>query len=147
MNKAQKKAWLRLVISLATLVIASIVTIYVWSNGIDVYDFSTPKRIRHYILLGVLSAIPLILIAATDCGWKKVYDERDKLIDLKAVICGAIGAFVFLSGAGTFLVVATKMGSIKAVSIMLLIYLACFVGNLVTSTATLIQYGRSERNE
>jgi len=58
MNKAQKRTWLRLLISLATLLIASIFIIYFRSRGIDIYDFSTPAHIRRYILLGIFSAIP-----------------------------------------------------------------------------------------
>ena len=147
MNRAQKRAWLRLLISLATLLIASIFIIYFRSRGIDISDFSTPTRIVRYILLGILSAIPLILIVAIEWGWKKVYDERDKQIDNQAVICGAVGAFIFLGGAGCFLCVVSKRGLIKAASIILLIYLACFVWNLVLSIVALIQYGREPKGE
>jgi hypothetical protein len=147
MNKAQKRTWFRLLISVLTLLIAAILIIYFRSSGIDIYDFSTPARIRRYILLGILSAIPLILIAVVDWGWKKVYDERDKQIDRQAVIWGAIGAFIFLAGAGWFLTVYTKMGSIKAVLIIPLVYLAYFVWNLVLSIVALIQYGWREKGE
>lgn len=146
MNKAQKRAWLRLLISLATLLIASILIIYFRSRGIDIYDFSTPARIRRYILLGVLSAVPMILIAVIEWGWKKVYDERDKQIDRQAVIGGAVGAFIFLGVAGCYLTVATKMGSIKAALIMVLVYLACLVWNLVLSIVALIQYNWGGRS-
>jgi len=108
MNKAQKKTWLRLLISLATLLIASIFIIYFRRSGIDISDFSTPARIRRYVLLGVLSAIPLILIVVMEWGWKKVYDERDMQIDDQAVIGGAAGTFIFLGAAGWFLTVAPK---------------------------------------
>ena len=147
MNKAQKRTWLRLLISVVTLLIASIFIIYFRSRGIDIYDFSTPPRIRRYILLGVLSAIPLILIAVIDWGWKKVYDERDKQIDNQAAVCGGVGALTFLALAGLYLTVATKMGSIKAVLIMFLVYLAIFVSIVVFSIVALILYGRRERNE
>jgi hypothetical protein len=63
-------------------------------------------------------------------------------IDRQAVILGAVGAFIFLGGAGWYLSVVTKMGSIKAVLIMLLVYLAYFVWNLVLSIVALVQYGR-----
>ncbi|MHC4633196.1 MAG: hypothetical protein ACYS9C_18275, partial [Planctomycetota bacterium] len=144
---AQKRTWLRLLISLATLLIASIFIMYFRSRGIDIYDFSTPARIRRYILLGVLSAIPLILIAVIDWGWKKVYDERDKQIDNQAAVCGGVGALTFLALAGLYLTVGTKMGSIKAVLIMFLVYLAFFVSIVVLSIVALILYGRRERNE
>jgi hypothetical protein len=147
MNKAQKRTWLRLLISVTTLLVAAILIIYFRSRGIDIYDFSTPARIRRYILLGVLSASPLILIGVSEWGWKKVYDERDMQIDNKAVIGGAVAAVVFLGLAGLYLTVATKMGSIKAVSVVFLVYLACLVWNLVLSIVALILYGRRDRNE
>jgi hypothetical protein len=147
MNKAQTRTWLRLLISVAALLVASILIMYFRSRGIDIYDFSTPARIKRYILLGVLSAIPLILIAVIEWGWKEIYDERDKQIDNKAVIGGAVAAIAFLSLAGVYLTGATKMGSIKAVSVVFLVYLACLVWNLVLSIVALILYGRRERNE
>ena len=147
MNKAQRTTWLRLLISVATLLIASIVIIYVRGSGIDVLDFSTPAHIRRYVLLGILFAIPLILIVVIERGWKKIYDERDMQIDRKAIILGVVGAFVFLTLAGVFLAVAAKMGSIKPGVIILLVYLTCFVWNLVLSIVALIQYGRRYKGE
>lgn len=147
MNKAQKRTWLRLLISLATLLIASIFIAYFRSRGIDIYDFSTPASTRRYVLLGVLSAIPLILIAVIDWGWKKVYDERDLQIERRAAICGGIGALTFVALAGWYLTVATKMGFIRAVIIVLLVYLAFFVGTVALSIAALIQYGHQTRGE
>ncbi len=147
MNKAQTRTWLRLLTSVAALLVASIFIIYFRSRGIDIYDFSTPARIRRYVLLGVLSAIPLILIVVIEWDWKKVYDERDMQIDHQAVICGAVGAFVFLGLAGWYLTVATKMGSIKAVLILVLVYLAFFVSIVVLSIVALILYGRIGKGE
>ena len=147
MNKAQRTTWLRLLISLVALLVASILIMYFRSRGIDIYDWSTPARIRRYILLGVLSAIPLILIAVIEWDWKKVYDERDKQIDNDAVIGGAVAAIAFLSLAGVYLTGATKMGSIKAVSVVFLVYLACLVWNLVLSIVALILYGRACKGE
>ncbi len=147
MNKAQKKTWLRLLTSLVALLVASILVIYFRSRGIDIYDWSTPARIRRYIFLGVLSAIPLILIVVIDWGWKKVYDERDKQIDNEAVIGGAIAAFAFLSLAGVYLTKITKMGSIKAATVLFLVYLACLVWNLALSIVAVILYGRARKGE
>jgi hypothetical protein len=141
MNKAQKRTWLRLLVSLVTLLVASILIIYFRSRGIDIYDVSTPARIKRYVLLGILSAIPIILIAVIDWGWKKVYDERDLQIERQAGICGGVGALTFLALAGWYLTVATKMGFIRAVLILLLVYLAFFVGIVVLSVVALIQYG------
>ncbi|MHC4494620.1 MAG: hypothetical protein ACYSYM_02225 [Planctomycetota bacterium] len=147
MNRAQKRTWLRLLTSLATLLIASIFIMYFRSRGIDIYDFSTPARIRRYILLGVLSAIPCILIAVIDWGWKKVYDERDLQIERQAAVCGWLGALTFVALAGWYLTVATKMGFIRAVLILLLVYLAFFVSIVVLSIVALILYGRACKGE
>ncbi|MHC4627015.1 MAG: hypothetical protein ACYTDV_08550 [Planctomycetota bacterium] len=95
MNKAQKRTWIRLLICAVTLLVAVTLIVYFRRAGIDIYDFSTPERIRRYMLLGFLSAVPLILIVVIDWGWKKVYDERDLQIERRAAILGAIGAFTF----------------------------------------------------
>ena len=147
MNRAQKRTWLRLLVSVATLLIASVFIIYFRSRGIDIYDYSTPARIRRYVLLGLLSAVPIILIAVIDWGWKKVYDERDLQIEREASVCGWVGALTFLALAGWYLTVATKNGSIKAVLILLLVYLAFFVSIVVLSIVALILYGRRERGD
>ena len=147
MNKAQRTTWLRLLISVAALLVVSILIKYFRSRGIDIYDWSTPTRIIRYVLLGVLSAIPLILIAVIEWGWKKTYDERDKQIDNDAVIGCAVAAIAFLSLAGVYLTGATKMGTIKAVSVLFLAYLACLVWNLVLSVVALILYGRRARGD
>ncbi|MHC4571822.1 MAG: hypothetical protein ACYS0C_07085 [Planctomycetota bacterium] len=101
------------------------------------------KRIR---ILGLFSAIPLILIVIIAWRWRKDYDERDMLIDRKANAIGIVGAFGFLAGAGWFLSVMTKMGSVRAPLICTLVYLACFVWILVSSMAALVQYGRGGKN-
>ncbi|MHC4437257.1 MAG: hypothetical protein ACYS3S_07855 [Planctomycetota bacterium] len=144
MNKAQKRTWLRFAVSFTTMLIATIVISYVRRNAIDIYDMTQPTR---YIILGLLSAIPLLLIVIIDWRWKEVYDERDKEIDNKAVICGAVAVFIFLAGAGWLLIVMTKMGSIKASLIILLVYLACFVWILVSSVFALVQYGREIKGD
>jgi len=138
MNKAQKRTFICLAISFATLVISAAIIAYIWRNEINIYDLSKPTRLR---ILSLFMTIPLILIVITNWRWKKVYDERDKQIDRKAIVCGSIGAFIFLGGAGWLLSVMTKMGSIKAPLVILLVYLACFVWILVSSVAALIQYG------
>lgn len=138
MNKAQKRTFICLAISFATLVISAAIIAYIWRNEINIYDLSKPTRLR---ILSLFMTIPLILIVITNWRWKKVYDERDKQIDRKAIVCGSIGAFIFLGGAGWLLSVMTKMGSIKAPLVILLVYLACFVWIPISSVAALIQYG------
>ena len=144
MNKAQMRTWLNFSISLATLLIAAVVIAYIWRNEIDIYDMSKLTRLR---ILSLISTIPLILIVITQWRWKKVYDERDRQIDRKATYIGAVGAFVFLAGAGWLLCVISRMGSIKAPLIMLLLYLAAFVWFFVSSTVALIQYGWNSKGE
>lgn len=144
MNKAQKRTWLCFAISFATILISAVVITYVRWNEINIFDLSKPTRIR---ILGLFCTIPLIMIVIINWRWKKVYDERDKQIDRKAIVCGSIGAFIFLGGAGWLLSVMTKMGSIKAPLVILLVYLAYFVWVLVSSTAALIQYGWKIKGE
>jgi len=144
MNKAQKRTFICLAISFATLVISAAIIAYIWRNEINIYDLSKPTRLR---ILSLFMTIPLILIVITNWRWKKVYDERDKQIDRKAIVCGSTGAFIFLGGAGWLLSVMTKMGSIKAPLVILLVYLACFVWILVSSVAALIQYGWESKGE
>lgn len=144
MNKAQKRTWLRFAVSFATILIAAVIIAYIQRNAIDIYDMSQPTR---YIILGLLSAIPPVLIAVIDWRWKKIYDERDRHIDNKAAIYGAVGAFIFLAGAGWLLIVTTKMGSIKAPLVILLVYLAWLVWILVSSVSALIQYGWKIKGE
>jgi hypothetical protein len=145
MNKAQKRTWICLVISFITLIISAIVITYFWRNEINIYDFSnlTPAKVLRYRALAILSAIPLVLIVIIEARFrKKDFDERDKIIYRKSILPGLIGIFVFLGGASLFLVVITKAGSIKAPLLYTLVYLACFVWILVSSSAALIQYGR-----
>jgi len=144
MNKAQQRTWLNFMISLATLVISSVVIAYIWRNEINIYDTSNPTRIR---ILGLFCTIPLIMIVIINWRWKRDYDERDMLIDHKANAIGIVGALVFLGGSGWFLSVMTKMGSVRAPLICTLVYLACSVWILVSSTAALVQYGRSDKGE
>ena len=139
MNKAQKRTWFSFAISLVTILISAVVITYIRRNEINIFDLSKPTRIR---ILGLFCTIPLIMIVIISARFsKKIYDERDKLIDRKANAIGMVGAFIFLGGAGWFLSVITKMGSIKAPLVILLVYLACFVWILVSSAAALIQYG------
>jgi hypothetical protein len=144
MNKAQKRTWLNFAISLATLVISAAVIAYIWRNEINIFDLSKPTRIR---ILGLFFTIPLILIVIVAWGWRKDYDERDMLIDYKANTIGIVGAFGFLGGAGWYLSVVTKMGSVRAPLICTLVYLACFVWILVSSVAALVQYGGTCKGE
>ncbi|MBL7189023.1 MAG: hypothetical protein ISS70_22075 [Phycisphaerae bacterium] len=142
MNKAQKRTWFRLLISLATLLIASILIIYFRSRGIDVYDFSTPARIRRYVLLGVLSTIPLFLIAVIEWGWKKIYDERDKSIHKTAALTGLVAAFaVFFSATLIAFLSVGPGGSVEIGSVLGIFQLTAMSFFLAESAAILLRYG------
>jgi tryptophan-rich sensory protein len=146
MNKAQKRAWLVLTISIVTLLAAAAVIIFVHINHIDVIGLPKPTPIGR--ILGLVMTVPLILIVIT--AWRfpqKDFDERDKLIDHKTAIFGYMGGLIFLVGAGWFIIIANQLGTIKSLLIIYLIYLAYFVSVSASSIAALIQYGRGGGNE
>jgi len=144
MNKAQKRIWLKLVVSMAGLLVMTFTLAVIKIYNLDMADATDHTALR---VLGLLCTIPLILIVILDWSWKKIYDERDKKIDREATIYGAVGAFFFLAGAGWLLTITTKMGSIKASLVISLVYLACFVWILVSSVFALIKYGREIKGE
>lgn len=138
MNRAKKRIWLKLVVAVAGLLVMIGVLALIKIYNLDMTNASDHTTFR---VLGLICTIPLILIVILDWGWKNIYDERDKQIKRKADIFGTIGAFIFLAGAGWLLTVMTKMGSIKTLLVIILVYLACFVWILVSSVSALIQYG------
>ncbi len=144
MNKAQKRIWLKLVVSMSGLLVMAFTLAVIEIYSLDMTDATDHTALR---VLGLLCSIPLILIVILDWSWKKIYDERDRQIDREATICGTIGAFIFLAGAGWLLTITTKMGSIKASMVISLVYLACFVWILVSSVFALIKYGREIKGE
>lgn len=144
MNRAQKRTWLSLVISLAGISLGAAVIATTRAMHLDMANADHRTTIR---LLSLALMIPLILIVIIQWGWKKVYDERDIQIDNKAIIIGSIGTFVFLGAAAWFLCIITKMGSIKVAQITLLVYLAVFVWIFISSITALIQYGWRSKGE
>ena len=138
MNKAQKRTWCKLAVSILGLMVMSGALTIMKIYNLEMRDPQKHNAIR---MLGLLNTIPLIMILILDWRWKKIYDERDIEIERRALYYGIVGAFIFLGAAGWFLTVVTKLGSIKAHLIMCLVYLACFVWILVSSSAALIQYG------
>jgi hypothetical protein len=144
MNKAQKRTWCKLAVSILGLMVMSGALTIMKIYNLEMRDPQDHNAIR---MLGLLNTIPLILIVILDWRWKKIYDERDMLISHKANAIGIVGTFIFLAGAGWFLSVTTRMGSIRASLILTLVYLACFVWILVSSVAALIQYGRGGKGE
>lgn len=144
MNRAQKQNWLRILISVLVLVFMSGIIAIMKIKNLDYSNKADHTAIR---ILGLICTIPLILMVIIDWGWKKVFDERDKLIAQKANYIGIIGTFIFLAVASEFLIVITKIGSIKTPLITSLVYLACFVWILVSSIAALMQYSSGCKGE
>ena len=143
MNKAQKRTWLFFAISLSTLLIASVVILFIWVNEIDVTDINKTA----FRIVSLLLMIPLILMVIISARFPgKYYDERDKLIERRAQIIGAMGVFIFLVGAIYFLFLISRVDSIRTLSIVWLVYLAAFVWFFVSSVAALIQYGRGGKD-
>ena len=142
MNKAQKRTWCKLAVSILGLLFMSSAVAVMKIYNLEMRDPKDHTAIR---ILGMFNTIPWILIALLDWKWKKIFDERDKMIDRKASIIGTSGAFIFLAVAGLFLTVKTRLGSVKADLILCLVVLALFVGLLVSSATALIQYGRANK--
>jgi len=138
MNKAQKRTWCKLAVSILGLMVMSGALSIMKIYNLEMRDPQDHNAIR---MLGLLNTIPLILIVVLDWRWKKIYDERDIEIERRALYYGIVGAFIFLGAAGWYLTVVTRLGSVKAHLIVSLVYLACFVWILVSSSAALIQYG------
>jgi hypothetical protein len=144
MNKAQKRTWCKLAVSILGLMVMSGVLTIMKIYNLEMRDPQDHNAIR---MLGLLNTTPLIMILILDWRWKKIFDERDIEIERRALYYGIVGVFMFLGAAGWFLTVVTKLGSIKAHLIMSLVYLACFVWILVSSSAALIQYGWTIKGE
>lgn len=144
MNRAQKRIWGKLIVSIAGLLVMSGVLTIMKICNLEMREPQDHNAIR---MLGLLSTIPLILIVILEWRWKKIYDERDIEIDRTALHYGIVGAFIFLGGAGWYLTVITRLGSVKADLIVSLVYLAVFVCILVASVAALIQYGWRNKGE
>ncbi|UCE49315.1 MAG: hypothetical protein JSW47_04065 [Phycisphaerales bacterium] len=138
MNKAQKRTWFLFALSLATLLVAAFLTGFTRINQIDIYQSQT-----HRILM-LFMTIPVILIVILSLRFRREdYDERDLQIWRKALISGGIGALGFLVSMGSYYVfLAGRTGSIRAVLIIHLVYLTCFISILLSSVAALLQYGR-----
>ena len=144
MNKAQKRIWGKLIVSIAGLLVMSGALTIMKICNLEMRDAQDHDAIR---ILGLLNTVPLILIVILEWRWKKIYDERDIEIDRRALHYGIVGAFIFLGGAGWYLTVITRLGSVKADLIISLVYLAVFVCILVASVAALIQYGWRNKGE
>ena len=135
MSCAEKRTWWTFGISLATVLIGVGASVFVWANQIDVI---------HDVLcrgLGVPSTIPLIAIALLSRRFPdKEYDERDRHIERKALICAWMGGIGFLCGLCLLLHVSDPLGSIGTVTLPWLAYLTLFVSWLLGSGAALLQY-------
>jgi hypothetical protein len=57
MNRGQTKTWLRLLVSVVTLLVAAMLIMYFRRTGVDIYDVGTPERIRRHVLLATVALI------------------------------------------------------------------------------------------
>jgi len=131
MNRAQKRTWFSLVISLAGICLGVIAILGKVNND------QRPT----FSLLGLALTIPLISMVILSCRIPgKEYDERDRKIERKALILGIFGVFAFLGGVCVLLCFNNPMGFIEVRRILLLVYLAAFIWFLTSSVAALIQY-------
>ena len=143
MNKAQKRTWLSLVISLAGISFGATTVTLIRIMQLDIANPNDHTMLR---LLGLPLTIPLILMVIL--AWRlpvKGYDERDREIERKSMGYGVIGAFVFLGAAALVLGALSPLGSMKTFFLSSLVYFAFFVSQIVSSVAALLQYGWREK--
>jgi hypothetical protein len=144
MNKAQKRSWLCLVISLAGISLGATAVTLIKIMQLDIANTNHHTTLR---LLSLPLTIPLILMVIL--SWRlpiKGYDERDREIERKSMGYGIIGAFVFLGAAVLVLGIMSPLGSMKIFFLSALIYFAFLVSQIVSSIATLFQYGLREKS-
>jgi hypothetical protein len=145
MNRAQKRTWLSLVISLTGISIGATAVTLIKIMQLDIANTNHHTILR---LLGLPATIPLILMVIL--SWRlpiKGYDERDREIERKSMSYGVIGAFVFLGAAVLVLGIMSPLGSMKIFFLSSLVYFAYFVSQIVSSVAALLQYGREPKGE
>ena len=139
MNKAQKRTWLSLVISLAGISLGATTVTLIKIMKLDIANPNDHTMLR---LLGLPLTIPLILMVIL--AWRlpiKRYDERDREIERKSMGYGIIGAFGFLGAAILVSGIMSPLGSMKIFFLSSLVYFAFFVSQIVSSVAALLQYG------
>jgi hypothetical protein len=143
MNKAQKRTWLSLVISLAGISLGAAAVTLIKIMQLDIANTNHHMTLR---LLSLPTAVPLISMVIL--SWRlpiKGYDERDREIERKSMCYGIIGAFVFLGAAVLVLGIMSPLGSMKIFFLSSLVYFAFFVSQIVSSVAALLQYGWREK--
>lgn len=144
MNKAHRRTWLKLAVSVAGILFMSSALAVIKIFDLRLTDPEDHMALR---LLGLLCTIPLILIGILDWGWKKVYDERDKHIARLSAIIGGIATLVFVCGAAFVMILISPLGSISFYSLTGWAYITCFVCWLACSIAALIQYHKGGGDE
>ena len=143
MNRAQKRTWLCLVISLTGISIGATAVTLIKIMQLDIANTNHHMTLR---LLSLPATIPLILMVIL--SWRlpiKGYDERDREIERKSMGYGIIGAFVFLGAAVLVLGIMSPFGSMRIFFLSSLVYFAYFVSQIVSSVSALFQYGWREK--
>jgi len=144
MNRAQKRTWLSLVISLAGISLGATAVTLIKILQLDIANTNHHMTLR---LLSLPATIPLISMVIL--SWRlptKRYDERDREIERKSMGYGVIGAFIFLGAAVLVLGIMSPLGSMKIFFLSALVYFAFFVSLTVSSVAALLQYGWREKS-
>lgn len=144
MNRAQKRTWLSLVISIAGISLGATAVTLIKIMQLDIANTNHHMTMR---LLSLPATIPLILMVIL--SWRlptKRYDERDREIERKSMGYGIIGAFVFLGAAVLVLGIMSPLGSMKIFFLSSLVYFAYFVSQIVSSVSALLQYGWREKS-
>jgi hypothetical protein len=143
MNKAQKRTWLSLAISIAGISLGATAVTLIKIMQLDIANTNHDTPLR---LLSLPLTVPLILMVIL--SWRlptKRYDERDREIERKSMGYGVIGAFVFLGAAVLVLNIMSPLGSMKIFFLSSLVYFAYFISQTVSSVAALLQYGWKEK--
>jgi hypothetical protein len=144
MNKAHRKTWMKLAVSVAGILFMSGALAIMKINDLRLTNPEDHTTLR---VLGLLCTIPLILLVFLDWGWKRVYDERDMHIVRRSQIIGGTATLVFVCSVVFITMMIRPLGSIGFYSLTSWAYLTCFVYWLACSIAALIQYNRGGRDE
>jgi len=144
MNRAQKRTWLSLTISIAGILLGATAVTLIKILQLDIANTNHHMTLR---LLSLPATIPLISMVIL--SWRlptKRYDERDREIERKSMGYGVIGAFIFLGAAVLVLGIMSPLGSMKIFFLSALVYFAFFVSLTVSSVAALLQYAWREKS-
>ena len=133
MNASQKEAWFNLAVVLSVLAIMAIMVPFLGKGALGGFGF-----------LGLLGFSPIFFRKRQGAV---VLDERDAQIRLRSQFCGHLVVWLlFVVAAVTTPVVYGWDGSVPVALVMMSVFCGMMVLYMVSSVATLIQYGRGGRD-